>query len=333
MLRVGAVMAVPVVLRRLGMDPATVLAEAGFDAALFDDPDHRISYLARGHLMAHCVARSACPHFGLLVGREAGLNSFGLVGLLAQSSPDVGTALRHLVRFFFLHARGAATTLQVDGNVARLGYDIYQPQAEANDQVGGGAVAVAFNVLRELCGPRWKPVEVRFAHRRPDDVGPFRRFFRVPLCFDAEQYAVVFAADWLTHSLPKADPALLSALQQQIDALAARHGDDFPEQVRSMLHPALIAGQGSADQVAAIFSMHSRTLNRRLNAFGTRFRDLVEEARFEIARQLLSDSAMHLIQIAAMLDYADASAFTRAFRRWSGTTPGKWRATRSAQRR
>jgi AraC-like DNA-binding protein len=76
--------------------------------------------------------------------------------------------------------------------------------------------------------------------------------------------------------------------------------------------------------------MHSRTLNRRLNAFGTSFQALVDAGRFEIARQMLADSAMEVTQIAASLDYADASAFTRAFRRWSGTTPAVWRAKRGA---
>ena len=71
--------------------------------------------------------------------------------------------------------------------------------------------------------------------------------------------------------------------------------------------------------------MHSRTLNRRLNAFGTRFQALVDEIRFEIARQMLEDSRREVGQIAMTLDYADASAFTRAFRRWSGTTPAEWR--------
>jgi AraC-like DNA-binding protein len=95
-----------------------------------------------------------------------------------------------------------------------------------------------------------------------------------------------------------------------------------------VLRTALVTGHAKSDQVAALFSMHCRTLNRRLNAFGTGFQKLVDEGRFEIARQMLEDSATEVAQIAGLLDYADASAFTRAFRRWSGTTPARWRATR-----
>jgi AraC-like DNA-binding protein len=71
--------------------------------------------------------------------------------------------------------------------------------------------------------------------------------------------------------------------------------------------------------------MHGRTLNRRLKARGTTFQSLVDEVRYEIARQLLEHTHMSMSQIAATFDYTDASAFTRAFRRWSGTTPAAWR--------
>jgi AraC-like DNA-binding protein len=183
--------------------------------------------------------------------------------------------------------------------------------------------------VRNLCGPEWRPVEVLFAHRRPEDVRPFRRFFRAPLRFDAERTALVFSADWLKLRLPEADAELQKLLQEQIDALEARHGDEFPEQVRSVLRTGLLTGHARADQVAALFSMHSRTLTRRLDAFGTSFKALADEGRSEIAHQLLQNTKLDVSQIAASLDYADASAFTRAFRRWSGTTPAAWRAKRA----
>ena len=107
------------------------------------------------------------------------------------------------------------------------------------------------------------------------------------------------------------------------------HDNDLPDQVRSVLRRSIRTGHARADQVAATFSMHARTLNRRLNEFGISFRELADEGRFEIAQQMLQSSAMDVAQIAAMLDYADASAFTRAFRRWSGTTPARWRAKRA----
>ena len=70
-------LAIPAVLRRLGCDPDEVLAEAGVDVRLFDDPENQISYLRRGRLLDICVNRTGCPHFGLLVGQRNGLEALG----------------------------------------------------------------------------------------------------------------------------------------------------------------------------------------------------------------------------------------------------------------
>ena len=327
-LHVSALVAIPPVLRSLGAEPSEVLAEARLDPGLFDDADNLISLAAMGRLLKLCVARTRCQHFGLLIGQRAGLDSLGLVGLLVKHSPDVGTALLSLTSYLHLHNSGTTTAVALNDGVAILTYDVCQPHVEAVDQFTDGALAVMFNVMRTLCGPNWQPDEIWFSHREPQDVRPFRRFFRAPLQFDAVQNALVFSANWLDLGLAGADAGLQRLLQQQINALEARHREEFPEQVRSVLRTALLTGHAGADQVAALFSMHSRTLSRRLDAFGTSFRELVDEGRFEIARRLLESTALEVSEIATSLDYADASAFTRAFRRWSGTTPAAWRAAR-----
>ncbi len=327
--RIGTAWAIPDVLRSLGADPAEVLAKAGLDLALFNDPDNLISFAARGRLIRHCVNETGCPHFGLLVGQRGGLHSLGLVGLLAKNSVDVATALQSLVGYFSAHSRGSVTRLGIDGDVALLSFSVTQPDIEAVDQACDAAVAIFLNIMRALCGPGWRPVEARFDHRRPEDVRPFRRFFAAPLQFDAERSALVFSADWLQLRLPGTDAELVRMLHRQLDALQSDHADDFPEQVRRVLATALLTGHAGADQVAALFAMHSRTMNRRLQAFGVSFQELVDEGRFAIARRMLKHGSLDVSEIAAALDYADASAFTRAFRRWSGTTPAVWRARHS----
>lgn len=328
--RVGGVLELPAVLRSLGADPVQVFADARVDLALFDDPNSMISVAARGRLVRQCVRATQCAHFGLLVGQRNGLRHLGLVGLLVKYSADVGTALRSLVRHYHLRARGAVVTLTQERDLAALGFEMYQQQGGATDQIADGAMAFEFNILRELCGPAWLPVEVHFAHRQPADTAPFRRFFQCPLDFDSGRNAVVFDASWLDHRLPADDPALRGLLLQQIDLLEAKHGHDLPAQVCGVLRTALATGHAKAEQVAALFSMHPRTLARRLEVSGTRFQELVDEVRFEIARQMLAGSTMEVARISAALGYADPSAFARAFRRWSGTSPARWRAAHDA---
>jgi AraC-like DNA-binding protein len=325
-LRIGATIGLPAVLQSLGASPAQLLAEVGLELALFDSPDNLLSFSARGRLLEHCVARTGCEHLGLLVGQRASLQSLGLVGSLVKYSPDLGTALHTLARFFRHHARGAKATLTVDGQLAYFGYQIVQPGTKGTDQVADGALAAMLNIMQSLCGPDWKPSQVTLAHRKPANVEPFRQFFRAPLLFDAEQNALVFLAEWLTYRLPVDDPELRRQLTEQIRVLEARHRDSFPEQVRSVLRAALLTDRADADHIASLFSIHRRTLNRRLHEDGLSFKDLVEEQRYEIARQTLLDTDLQVGDVAALLGYADASAFTRAFRRWSGAAPAEWRA-------
>jgi AraC-like DNA-binding protein len=90
----------------------------------------------------------------------------------------------------------------------------------------------------------------------------------------------------------------------------------------------LMGGEPSLDAVAEVFTVHRRTLNRRLRESGVTFRQVLDEVRRQRARQLLRDTDLPVLAIAGTLGYADAPAFTRAFRRWSGTTPTAWRAAR-----
>ena len=119
-------------------------------------------------------------------------------------------------------------------------------------------------------------------------------------------------------------------LKEKIDALEAQFHHDFPEQVRRILRTALLTDKTSLEEIAGLFSMTPRTLDRRLKDHGLSFQDLVDEGRYEIARQALLDTDMNLVHVAALLDYADTSSFVRAFRRWCGLTPMQWRKQQQA---
>ena len=325
-IRLGPLVAVPQLLREFGCDPAAVLQTVGLAAALFEDCENIISFTAMGRLLASCTARTRCPHFGLLVGQRTGPECLGLVGQLLGCCPDVGLALRNLIVHLHLHDRGAVPMLTIGPNEAVLSYLIYQPGVEASGQIYDGALAIICNTLRALCGPGWTPVEVCFARRQPPDLEPYRCFFQAPLRFDRELSAVVFAAKWLSHPLPGADPGRVRLLTDRIAALDHRHQRDLVGRIRSALPPLLLTRGASLERTAELLSLHPRTLNRRLAEAGCTFQGLVEEVRSGLARQLLGNTAMSVSQIAAALNYAETSAFTRAFRRWTGLSPTAWQA-------
>jgi AraC-like DNA-binding protein len=130
-----------------------------------------------------------------------------------------------------------------------------------------------------------------------------------------------FPAHLLERPMPEADPARLRSLEKRARAIDI----DLVSQLRRALRTLLLGGKRSGDEVAGILSMHRRTLNRRLQAQGTTFQKVLDEVRFEAACQLLDTTRIPLTEIAASLCYAESSAFSRAFRRWSGATPIKRR--------
>lgn len=324
--RVGPLVRLPALLQELGVEPGAVLREAGIDPGLLADPENRIDFAPLGRLLTLCATRTGCAHLGLLLGQRSGLEALGLIGLLAEHAPDLGTALHDLILHMHLNDRGAVPLLSVEGEYAFLGYSIYHPGVEGARHVYDGVMAVVCNVMRAFCGPHWRPAEAIFSHARPPEVKPFRDHFRSPLCFDAPRTGLRFPVLDLARPLPGSQPKLRRLLELRVAALEAEGAGDLAVQIKRVLHNLVRDGQGSAEQVAQVFAVHRRTLNRRLAERGLTFRGLLEDVRYEIARQLLVDTDLAVAELAAVLGYADDTAFSRAFRRWSGIPPSAWRA-------
>jgi AraC-like DNA-binding protein len=118
-------------------------------------------------------------------------------------------------------------------------------------------------------------------------------------------------------------------MQQRVAELVAQSGEDIASQLRRRLPALLASRRASIGDAAKGLGLAVRTLNRRLAAEGTSFATLRDEARYTMARQLLRGTAMPVTEIAEQLGYANASALTAAFRRWSGRVPSEWRAAES----
>jgi AraC-like DNA-binding protein len=320
--RVGALTVVPALLRQLGADPAAVLAAAGLDPAALDFVENTIAYAAFGRLVEEGARQSGCAHFGLLLGQAWHLSSMGLVGQLVRHAPTVGAGLRLAAVHHHLNSHGGVLFLHERGAMAEIGYAIYQRGVHGTGQILDGVLAAEVNYLRELCGAGWVPTEVLVAHAAPADPGPYRRLFRCPVRFDCEVSALRFPAHWLARPIPGADAKTLRELEQQAGGLTE---PELIEKLQRSLRVLLLSGVSSGDAVADMLTMHRRTLNRRLEALGTTFRQVLDDVRFEAACQLLGDTHLTLDDIAGALGYSGVSPFTRAFRRRSGIAPGHWR--------
>src|SRR5215212_6694529 len=237
-------------LREFGLDPDAIIREAGLEPRLFEDGENVIPHTALGQLLGLCVARTRCPHFGLLVGQRATILSLGLVGRLMQYSDTVGHAWRALVAHLSIQNRGAVPSLSVQGDTAMFTFSVYQAQVESVEQILDGSLAVAVNAMRALSGAEWNPSEVLLPRRAPANLEPYRRHFRAPVRCDEEVAALVFPARDLEYPIAGADPLLRALLEEQIRKLQGPPQSAFADDIRRLLRARLTSHHCSADDVA-----------------------------------------------------------------------------------
>jgi AraC-like DNA-binding protein len=329
--RLAPLVGLPRLIAAHGLDADAVIREVGCDPTLFSNPENTIDFAAVGRLLAHTAEVTGQPYLGLELGRRLGLGVLGVLGEALRYAPDLGTALRSLILHFHLHDRGAVPSLWESNGNALFGYTLFCPEAPGTVHIYDTAMVIARNILTELLDSGWEITEVQLFRDPPDQIEPFTRSFRAPLCFQAGHSAIVFPAVDLTRPLPRADAAAYAKALHELKSLSGSSDAELIEnKVRRLLYRLFVTGSGPAGidlkAVSGLLAVHPRTLNRRLSADGTTFNALLTEVRYEVARQLLRDTQMPIADIAFALGYAESAPFNRAFRRWAGTTATAWRS-------
>ena len=321
--RVGPLTAIPSLLRQFEQDPAKIIASTGIGPRVLDNAENAISFLELGRLLQACVIATKCSYFGLMVGQRSGFEHLGLVGQLMRNAPTLGRAIYDLCVNQPRYVRGSVIYLSVQEEVAYWGYGIHHPEMQAIEQVYDLVMVMGLNIMRELAGI--SPGQVRIARHTPDNVGLYRKVFGQMPIFDAEQNALVFSSKLLKSSVRMANPQLRTALEKSVASYWAVIQPSTSERVVRILRARSVCGTAAVSKVASDLGIHSKALNRKLHNEGTGFRDLRNQARFEIACQLLTGTRMNVTNIALALGYAETSDFTRAFHSWSGKPPSAWR--------
>lgn len=323
--RVAPLGAIPDLLRDFGVTPSPLLRSFGLSEEFFHEPENTLPFEVLGRVLNACARETGCPHFGLLTGQRGNASSLGATGFLIRNAPNVATALNEAITNIDLHDRGAAPFMEVGDETTVLGYTIYQPGIQGADQIADGSLAIIWNIMCGLCGAEWRPLEVCFRHDKQADIEAYRRFFEAPLRFNAPHYALVFATSWLAKPIDQADPLLRLHFQQHIRDMRRYSNQNFRDTAYKALLLLVGAQRCTLDGLAQHFSMHKRTLNRRLKDAGTNFRELHNEARHQIACQLLCDTKSSIEIIATLLGYSGGIAFSCAFSQWEGVPPATWR--------
>jgi AraC-like DNA-binding protein len=315
----------------LGVDPATMLRKAGVELATFANPENTLPYGTLGRLTAACVEATGCDDFGLQVGVRSEPTIMGLTGIVSINSPTVRNGIGVILATLRTTDTGGEAFLSVRDGLASFGYTVVAPGIEAAEQIEDASVAIALNVMRQFFGQAWRPLRARFARKSPRDTRRFKQFFGAPLLFDQPRTCIEFDAAALDSRVNSQNLAYAEILAPLLEQAVRESTPDFLAAVRSIIRTEVALGTMSRVRLCKALKLTARTLSNRLTAHGVTHSRLADEARFEAARGLLL-RGRPIADVAALLGFAEQSAFTRAFKTWAGAPPARWLADRASPR-
>lgn len=308
-----------------GLHHQQLLQAAGFPADVLQRPDNLISYAQFTHLLELCAARSGNPLFGLGLGLHQGVHIFGNLIYVVQNAGTVGEALLALKRYFHTYNQGSDIKLEVQGNSARLSYEVTIGDAASVRQDVESAMGIGQRLMQSLLGRRWRPTALLVRHSPIATISDYRRLLGITPRFDSGHNAWVFDAALLDVPLRAADARLQQIIEQQVEELSQISLQELPAMVQRLLRDMLPYGKASIEHVAEHLMISPRTLQRYLQEADTGFQELLDQTRQSLSTRYLCDSSISMTQVAEMLGYADLSTFSRAFSRWNGISPRKWK--------
>ena len=307
--------------------PALTLAAGLAPQALQPLPE-TLAAAAYVRLLDAGAALCADPHFGLHVGERFKLGSYSVYGLVLLSCSDVGQALQQTLRYEGLAHDLGRSALALQQGEAQYRWHSHFPQASRHlaESVFAGIRVCADWLLGSPLPLR----ALRFAHAAPADDREHRRIFGLSVQFGATDNVACFDAAVLAQAVPHADASLYPLLRQHAEdllqaKLRAQEDGDVLALVRATLVKSLAQDRAHLSQVAEALGWSTRSLQRRLQASGWRFADLLEHTRRELAQDYLRQGRYSLTDIAFLLGYQEQSAFSHAFKGWTGLSPGRFR--------
>jgi AraC-like DNA-binding protein len=189
------------------------------------------------------------------------------------------------------------------------------------------ALTLGIGIIRMMAGSDWRPLEVQFEHEPPPRTNEHARVFGAPVLFRCMGNAMVIEREFCDRQVPTADrrqyPILEDYLERQLENRPTENR--FVISVQAAIGNAMKDGEPKVADVAAAIGVSVRTLQRRLSESDVDYRALVDDTRRDLALRYLRDRRHTPSDVAYLLGYSELSAFSRAFRRWTGSTPSDYR--------
>jgi AraC-like DNA-binding protein len=320
-------------LRRLlemhGLDAVGIAREGGVDLGAMPTPGERLDVEKIDAILRIAIPLVGDPAFGLRAARCWHPSELGVLGYAWLSSSTLRTGLERLVRYSRLVGERGTTEIQDTRQGLKVRFSA-QRGNPAVVPVAAVMVDIVMALLLDLCrlnaGASLKPVAASVRRPKPGSGETYEAFFGCPVRFGADEDAFVLAAKDVERPLQSANRQLAAVFDRMLtEELAQLDKSDIVSRARAAILEHLSSGDGSEKEAAKRLNMSARTLQRRLAESNTTYAELVDEARKDLALRYIEDPRRSVTDITFSLGFSQPSAFTRAFRRWTGHSPSDYR--------
>ncbi|RJF98633.1 AraC family transcriptional regulator [Noviherbaspirillum saxi] len=315
----------------LGLPAEDLLRRVGNEPGLLDDHDGRLPCDDFVRACAYVVSQFAIPHLGLRLGERMRPRYLGAYGFAVLSCSNMRELFVQLARYTALASNVGHIWVE-ENETAFIRYwrsfmDQGEPTPNLLDEM---AMASWITTARQTTGnPAMSPRWVAFRHSAPADLAPYQNLFRCEIRFDADEVALCFDREFLDVKLPQGDARVHALMTALCDRLLTQIGDPSEPKwltdCRRVIINAFRNGEPDVGYVAKILGLPPSVLRQKLKQHALYFRTFVDELRHDLALTYLADHTLALLDIAYLLGFSEQSAFQRAFKRWTGKTPGEYR--------
>jgi AraC-like DNA-binding protein len=312
--------------REAGFDIDQLLARAGIKPEQLAVPGARLPQDQFARLIAR-LTRETRDEFWFLCGRPIKPGSFRMMCRLLIRCANLREAVRIGCQFYHLLVDDFAVRLSEGPEDASLYVTDKIDQPTRRRMVNGAILFFAYGLMCWLVGRRLPLITVHYVFSEQSFSSEVEPFYRAPMFFDQPRTEIRFDAQLLDLPIMPDEDRLRRFLASMPNALLLRYRDDssMAERVRAILRRNL-KRSSSLEDVADMLAVSQQTLRRRLiEEENCGFQEIKDKLRHDVAAHLLTKSRLTLEEIALSLGFSELSTFHRAFRRWTGLSPGEFR--------
>lgn len=303
---------------------------ARVDPSLLAHPHERLPGSSAARLWDAAIALTGDPLLGLHLTEHYRTGALSILGYVILNCRTGLEVLERLARFAALLNDGIHVRTSVDGPLVVVHFEtsgtVGDALADDDRQEMETMAAGVVLTLRRVVDRPFVPAQVWFRHAAQGPVAEYHRIFGAPVRFGQAEHRVALPHADLAVPIPTADPTLLQLFEthaaERLGTLTQR--GETTQRVLRLLVSGLTGTAPDLERVARALATSARQLQRTLHDEGTSFQALLDEVRRDTALARLRTPGATASEVALLLGFSEASAFTRAFRRWTGTTPSAW---------